>query len=563
MDVLRDLGATIYIDDVFIADDTEEEHLEKLQKVIKRLTEAGLKLNLKKCQFGQFEVTYLGFQVATDLGLSEGYKEKLEQITPQSLKTIYRRFWDSAITLETMYHTTKNSYTLSSVEKKYPQEEKELAVLARHWGALKELAQGQGIKVITQSQVHRFLRKGTIEGTKATNARWGRWEDILLDPDLELGPTPPTTKKQQTTEVTQEEPYEWVLYTDGSKKGLDNTAYWGYILKQNEKEKHRQKGRVPGSAQAGEVTRNSRRPSRVGEAQLSEQRSVGWSKCVRAWGCLGLRTDNGTHFRNAQVDQWCQQNGVIRIYSPPYTPQANGVVERTIGLVKNWIGNANTKAWSTKALEVGRALNDSKDRCSDNGIDSSFDHPVSLRESHLGPNSHTRVRDSETQALVCIPMSSTILVFLILDGSGCIHCGVPFKQTLHLWDVASALWCDQCYKNHFPIQTARGLACHNDVNYVPVVTMEEILDIEVNAKVMWHSIAAGKDQLMPSAIYQDCVYCTIYTKLWEFPEGQGISTAHLMDGRICGSRTAPANTSGREISPGIINGRGEHSNAWR
>ncbi|KAI3376905.1 hypothetical protein L3Q82_000155 [Scortum barcoo] len=82
MDVLKDLGATIYIDDVFIVDDTEEEHLEKLQKVIKRLTEAGLKLNLKKCQFGQFEVTYLGFQVAADLGLSEGYKEKLEQITP-------------------------------------------------------------------------------------------------------------------------------------------------------------------------------------------------------------------------------------------------------------------------------------------------------------------------------------------------------------------------------------------------------------------------------------------------------------------------------------------------
>ncbi|GLD65750.1 uncharacterized protein AKAME5_001719600 [Lates japonicus] len=52
----------------------------------------------------------------------------------------------------------------------------------------------------------------------------------------------------------------------------------------------------------------------------------------------GLRTDNGTHFRNVQVDQWCQKNGVSRIYSPPYTPQANGVVERTIGLVKSWVG---------------------------------------------------------------------------------------------------------------------------------------------------------------------------------------------------------------------------------
>ncbi|KAI3375384.1 hypothetical protein L3Q82_021867 [Scortum barcoo] len=219
MDVLKDLGATIYIDDVFIADDTEEEHLEKLQKVIKRLTEAGLKLNLKKCQFGQFEVTYLGFQVAADLGLSEGYKEKLEQITPpkseNDLQKIlglcnyvrdhvphYQKYakplyaclkkkkedpegqpqaqWTWTATDQENLEKLKKaiqeagrleprsltarlvaeiscedddamvrvnnegggmvtlwSYTLSSVEKKYPQEEKELAVLARYWGALK------------------------------------------------------------------------------------------------------------------------------------------------------------------------------------------------------------------------------------------------------------------------------------------------------------------------------------------------------------------------------------------------------------------------------------------
>ncbi|KAI3352305.1 hypothetical protein L3Q82_005181 [Scortum barcoo] len=83
MDVLKDLGATIYIDDVFIAWMTQKKNTwRNCKRWIKRLTEAGLKLNLKKCQFGQFEVTYLGFQVAADLGLSEGYKEKLEQITP-------------------------------------------------------------------------------------------------------------------------------------------------------------------------------------------------------------------------------------------------------------------------------------------------------------------------------------------------------------------------------------------------------------------------------------------------------------------------------------------------
>ncbi|KAM3582756.1 uncharacterized protein V6R79_016158 [Siganus canaliculatus] len=658
MDVLKDEGVTIYIDDVFIADDTEEEHLKKLQRVTEKLTAAGLKLNLKKCQFGQFKVTYLGFQVSTDLGLSEGYREKLEQITPpkseNDLQKIlglcnyvrdhvphYQKYakplyaclkkrqddpegqpqaqWNWTATdqenleklkkaireagrLEPRSLTTRLvaeiscedddamvkvhnegagmvtlwSYTLSSVEKKYPQEEKELAVLAKYWGALKELAQGQAIKVITQSQVHRFLRKGTIEGTKATNARWGRWEDILLDPDLELGPTMPVSKKPAAAAEAKEEPYEWVLYTDGSKKGQDNVAYWGYILKHQEKERHRQKGRAPGSAQAGEVTailegllelgkRKVKRAriitdshycaqalkedltiweengfegakgksvahqdlwKKIAELRLTmeldvvhqkahgkegahwrgndevdryvQQRRIvfvgieKWEKTpkgkvvpeesveevVRAvhealghagtmptrkelekqqlwipgdrvrrilknceicgrynagrrgqrvdgltikstvpWGsvcmdvagplgvtgkrgekyllvlvdsmsgyvvikpvrkangssvvgmleqvcqCLGvpkeLRTDNGTHFRNAQVDQWCQQRSVIRVYSPPYTPQANGVVERTIGLVKNWIGkNANTKEWSIKAVEVGQALND-------------------------------------------------------------------------------------------------------------------------------------------------------------------------------------------------------------
>jgi len=67
-----------------------------------------------------------------------------------------------------------------------------------------------------------------------------------------------------------------------------------------------------------------------------------------------LRTDNVSHFRNSQVDQWCQQHGVTRIYSPPYTPQANGAVERMTGLVKLWIGkNENTKDWSARMVEIG------------------------------------------------------------------------------------------------------------------------------------------------------------------------------------------------------------------
>jgi len=43
----------------------------------------------------------------------------------------------------------------------------------------------------------------------------------------------------------------------------------------------------------------------------------------------------------------------------PYTPQAKGVGERTIGLVKLWIGkNVNGEDWSTRMVEIGQVLND-------------------------------------------------------------------------------------------------------------------------------------------------------------------------------------------------------------
>lgn len=59
MEVLNGLGVTICTDDAFLVDDTEGKHVDKLQKITERTTAAGLNLNLKKCQFGQFQVNYL------------------------------------------------------------------------------------------------------------------------------------------------------------------------------------------------------------------------------------------------------------------------------------------------------------------------------------------------------------------------------------------------------------------------------------------------------------------------------------------------------------------------
>ena len=41
-----------------------------------------------------------------------------------------------------------------------------------------------------------------------------------------------------------------------------------------------------------------------------------------------IRSDNGTEFKNAVLDDYCKDKGISRQFSAPRTPQQNGVVER-------------------------------------------------------------------------------------------------------------------------------------------------------------------------------------------------------------------------------------------
>ena len=50
----------IYVDDVICYSSNMDEHLTHLQLIFDRLNKAGLKLNLRKCQFAAREVKYLG-----------------------------------------------------------------------------------------------------------------------------------------------------------------------------------------------------------------------------------------------------------------------------------------------------------------------------------------------------------------------------------------------------------------------------------------------------------------------------------------------------------------------
>uniref|UniRef100_H2ZYP8 ribonuclease H n=1 Tax=Latimeria chalumnae TaxID=7897 RepID=H2ZYP8_LATCH len=53
----------VYLDDILITGDSEEEHAKNLQEVLKRLASAGLRLKKEKYKFGVSSVVYLGHKI--------------------------------------------------------------------------------------------------------------------------------------------------------------------------------------------------------------------------------------------------------------------------------------------------------------------------------------------------------------------------------------------------------------------------------------------------------------------------------------------------------------------
>ena len=105
-DVLRpylDVFCTAYIDDILIYSDTLSEHKKHVRWVLQAMKDAGLQLDVDKCEFHQSEVTYLGYVISTE-GIRMDPK-KLEAIRdweiPKNVKDVraflgfsnfYRRF---------------------------------------------------------------------------------------------------------------------------------------------------------------------------------------------------------------------------------------------------------------------------------------------------------------------------------------------------------------------------------------------------------------------------------------------------------------------------------------
>lgn len=112
---------TAYLDDILIYSDNELEHEHHVKKVLERLRDAGLQIDLKKCEFHVTRTRYLGFIISTD-GI-EVDPDKISVVKnwkpPTTVKGVqsflgfcnfYRRFIrDYGIIARPLVHLTKAS----------------------------------------------------------------------------------------------------------------------------------------------------------------------------------------------------------------------------------------------------------------------------------------------------------------------------------------------------------------------------------------------------------------------------------------------------------------------
>ena len=55
--------------------------------------------------------------------------------------------------------------------------------------------------------------------------------------------------------------------------------------------------------------------------------------------CKKIQTDKAYEFRSSIINNFCIENNIERVFSPPYHPQANGAVEAAHKIIEKYVNN--------------------------------------------------------------------------------------------------------------------------------------------------------------------------------------------------------------------------------
>lgn len=85
-------------------------------------------------------------------------------------------------------------------------------------------------------------------------------------------------------------------------------------------------------------------------------------KALKKWFSIlpkpnSIQSDNGSHFTSGIVQEWAREEGIHWIFHTPYYPQANGIVERSNGLLKKFL-KPEKPNWSSRTSDAVRRVND-------------------------------------------------------------------------------------------------------------------------------------------------------------------------------------------------------------
>lgn len=82
-----------YIDDILIATDTWEEHLDTLEELFRRIQQAGMTIKPCKCEFGYSDITFLGHKLGMGrVATKEDILEKIQAARPPKTKKEVQSF---------------------------------------------------------------------------------------------------------------------------------------------------------------------------------------------------------------------------------------------------------------------------------------------------------------------------------------------------------------------------------------------------------------------------------------------------------------------------------------